>query len=218
MSSNARHVVVFIGGDPPHAGVVEHLPADRFVIAADSGYDHAVALGVRVDQVVGDLDSISAAGLERIGGDGTPVDRYPTDKDHTDTEIALGAAIAHGATHITVVSCVGQRLDHSFAALCALAAPTLAHINVTAWWGGAHVTVLRGPGARTVPGRVGETVSLLPVDGPAEGVTATGVQYALHDDVLHATASRGVSNVYTESVLHVSLRRGALLVIKPEAL
>jgi len=210
--------VVFIGGEPPHAGVVAHLPDDRWVVAADSGYDHAVALGVHVDRVVGDLDSISTAGLERIGRDGTPVERYPTDKDHTDTEIALRAAVAHGATKVIVVSCVGRRLDHSFAALCSLADPSLEHIDVTAWWGDAHVTVLRGPATRTVYGRVGDTVSLLPVDGPAEGVTATGVQYALHDDVLYATASRGVSNVFTESALHVSVRRGALLVIKPEAL
>ena len=40
----------------PH-GVVARLPADRYVIAADSGLDHALALGLPVDALIGDLDS-----------------------------------------------------------------------------------------------------------------------------------------------------------------
>ena len=57
-----QHVVV-IGGSPPHPGVVERLDRDRFVIAADSGLDHARALGLAVDLVVGDFDSVTPDAL-----------------------------------------------------------------------------------------------------------------------------------------------------------
>ena len=210
--------VVFIGGHPPHPGVLAHLPAQRWVVAADSGYDHAVALRVQVDLVVGDMDSVSAEGLARMERDGTPVERHPTDKDFTDTELALRAALRHDVSHLVVVSCVGDRLDQSVAALSSLADPSLAGITIEAWWGAAHVDVVRGPATRRIAGRVGETVSLLPVDGPALGVVASGVQYALHGEALSATASRGVSNVFVDSELNLQVERGALLVIKPEAL
>jgi len=210
--------VVFIGGAPPHPGVVAHLPKDRWVIAADSGYDHAIALGVHVDEVVGDLDSVSAEGLARIERNGTPVDRYPTEKAHTDTEVALQTALRRGVDRIVVVSCIGDRVDHSFAALVSLADPSLADVTVEAWWGPAHVDVVLGPCSRAIDGTEGETVSVLPVGGPASGVYLSGVYYPLDNAVLRPTASLGVSNVFTQPPMQVRIDTGALLIIRPEAL
>lgn len=210
--------VVFIGGAPPHPGVVANLPEERWVIAADSGYDHATALGVHVDEVVGDLDSVSAEGLARIERDGTPVDRYPTEKANTDTEIALQAALRHGADHIVVVSCIGDRVDHSFAALVSLTDRSLDGATVEAWWGPAHVDVVLGPCVRSISGNEGETVSVLPVGGPATGVSLSGVYYPLDNATLSPTESLGVSNVFTQPPMHVRIDTGALLIIRPEAL
>ena len=61
-------------------------------------------------------------------------------------------------------------------------------------------------GERTLTGAPGEIVSLLPVHGPAEGVTTSGLEYPLHDETLPAGTSRGVSNVFaaTEAADHAS--------------
>lgn len=213
-----RTAVVFVGGDPPHPRAVALLPEAHTVIAADSGYDHARAAGVRVDVVVGDLDSISAAGLAALRADGTAVDEHPSDKDLTDTELALRVAVASGADAVLVVGGGGDRLDHSLGALLALADPALGAVHVEAWWGEAHVIALRGPRTCRVEGRVGETISLLPIGGPARGLTVRGVRYALDADVLLPTASRGVSNLLTEPVAHIEIHDGALLVVRPHAL
>src|SRR5258708_30199321 len=50
--------LVFAGGDRPPGAVTARLPAAALVIAADSGLDHAAALGRAVDLVVGDPDSV----------------------------------------------------------------------------------------------------------------------------------------------------------------
>ena len=88
--------IVVVGGAAPDARIC--LPDARFVVAADSGYDHALALGLAVDVLVGDLDSISAAGLEHARTHGVRVEQHDPEKDATDTELALATAAVSGAT------------------------------------------------------------------------------------------------------------------------
>jgi thiamine pyrophosphokinase len=213
-----QHGVVFIGGDPPHPGVLAHLPRDRWVVAADSGLDHAVALGVGVDLVVGDMDSVTPAVLEVAEAAGTAVERHSPDKEATDTELALDAAIARGCTRIVVVGGGGDRLDHALGALLALTRPVAAGVEVDAWWGAAHVLVLRGPATRAVAGTPGALVSLLAVHGAVSGVRTSGLRYPLHGEELHAGSSRGISNVFESTTAHVEVGTGSLVVVVPHAL
>ncbi len=213
-----RTAVVFVGGDPPHPGALMCIPAERIVIAADSGYDHARAAGFEVDLVVGDLDSISPAGLAELRASSTAVEQHPSDKDLTDTELALRAGAASGAAALIVVSGGGDRLDHSIGAIMALVDPALGHVQVEAWWGTAHVLAVRGPRTCRIEGNVGDTISLLPVGGPAAGIVARGVRYPLDGETLHPTSSRGVSNLLTEPAAHLEIASGALLVVRPHAL
>jgi thiamine pyrophosphokinase len=188
------------------------------VVAADSGLDFALALGVHVDLLVGDLDSVSPAALAVAEAAGVPIERHPTDKDFTDAELALRAAVARGPDHLVVVSGVGDRLDHSLGALTALAHPSLTHLAVEAYWGEAHVQVLRGPASRTLSGDPGDIVSLLALVGDAAGITTSGLRYPLTDEPLIAGTSRGVSNEFLVAHPRVDVRHGSLFVIVPYAL
>ncbi len=67
------------------------LPADSLVIAADSGLDHAQAVGWPVDYVVGDLDSVGPAALAAAEQQGATVERHPIAKDQTDLGLAPAA-------------------------------------------------------------------------------------------------------------------------------
>src|SRR4051794_10898103 len=108
-------VIVVAGGDPVPPSVRSRLPDAALVIAADSGADHAASLGLSVDLVVGDLDSVSPAGLAAARDGGARVDEHPAEKDATDLELALDAAVSAGATEIVVVGGHGGRLDHLLA-------------------------------------------------------------------------------------------------------
>lgn len=216
MTDQSSTAIVVIGGDPPHPGVVAHLPSRRIVIAADSGLDHAQTLGLQVDLVIGDLDSVSPEALARAEADGVPIDRHPADKDATDTELALDAAAARGHRHVVVVSGGGDRLDHLLGSLVVLARPDT--IAVEAWIGPAHVVVLHGPTRRVVTGPPGSTVSLLALGGAASGVTTDGLRWALHDEDLPWGSSRGISNELLADAASVSVTSGTLAVIAPAAL
>ena len=70
-------------------------------------------------------------------------------------------------------------------------------------------------GSRTLTGTPGEIVSLLPLHGPAEGVTTSGLEYPLHGETLPAGTSRGVSNVFAATEAHVTVARGCLIAVQP---
>jgi thiamine pyrophosphokinase len=85
---------------------------------------------------------------------------------------------------------------------------------VDALIGAAAVHVVRS--SRTLRGTVGETITLLPLHGAAEGVRTTGLEYPLAGETLKAGSSRGVSNVFAEEEATVALERGVLLVVRPD--
>jgi thiamine pyrophosphokinase len=217
--------VVIIGGPPPDARVLVRLPAGAEVIAADSGLDHARRLDLAVDLVVGDLDSVSDDALAWAAERHVPVERFPTDKDATDTELAIEAAVDRGARHVVVVTGAGagaargeRRLDHLLSVVLLLGQPRWSNVTIEAWVGEAHVLRLAGPGRLVVPAERGETVSLLPIGGAAHGITTEGLRYALSGETLDAASSRGVSNVVDRPQPSITVERGTLLVIRPEAL
>ena len=82
------------------------------VVAADGGLLRARALGLDVDVVVGDLDSVTPEALAAAEAAGARVVRHPPAKDATDLELALDEAAALGASRVLVVASAEGRLDH----------------------------------------------------------------------------------------------------------
>lgn len=209
-----RHVVVLAGGDPVEPPLPRPLAVAASVIAADGGYATAAVLGLDVDLLVGDLDSISPSDLAAARARGTRIEEHPADKDRTDLALALDAALADGATEVTVVGGHGGRLDHLLANVALLAADRYAALSVTALLGEAVVTIVRGRAELT--GRPGGLVTLLATHHPAVGVTTTGLTYPLTDAQLEPGSSLGVSNRCTGTTATVAVARGTVVVVQPE--
>jgi thiamine pyrophosphokinase len=206
-------VVVVAGGEAPPAGSARDVPLGAHVVAADRGVDHAHALGLEVDLAIGDFDSASPGALEQAEEAGARVERHPEAKDATDLELALDAALELRPERILVLAGLGQRLDHLLSALLLLGTPRYAETQVDAVVGNARVHVVRGE--RSLEGEPGELVSLLPLHGPAEGITTEGLAYPLTGDTLEPGSSRGVSNRFTGQAARVGVERGILLAVRP---
>jgi len=209
-----RAVVVVVGGGLPAPGLLAHVPAGVPVVAADSGLDVAIALGLEADVVVGDLDSVTPGALADAEAAGARVVRHPVEKDETDLALALLEAedLLGGRGEVVVVGGVEGRLDHLLAGVLALADTRWAALEVRAVVGDALVHVLHGPAERELVGaEPGALVTLLPVGGPAGGVRTHGLRYPLAGEALHAGTTRGVSNVVDRLPATVGLDDGALL-------
>lgn len=211
-------VLLLAGGTEPGPELLSALPADGVrCIAADSGLDHARALGLRPELVVGDLDSVSPGGLAWAGAEGIPIERHPVDKAQTDLELALVRAVALAPDRVLVAGIGGGRLDHFLANIGVLASPRWAAVALDGWIDGARIAVVHPGRRRVLEGAPGDLLSLLPINGEAVGVTVTGVVWPLSGDTLAASSSRGVSNVFTQVTAVVEVQAGTLLAVQPAA-
>ncbi len=186
-----------------------HIGAADLVIAADGGSAHLARWGIAPAIVVGDLDSLPADAASNAR-----VERWPRDKDKSDTQLAVERAIASGADEVVVLGALGgTRADHAMANVLLLALSELS----------GRVRLVRGPVSARVAhsgesmrleGAVGDLVTLLAVGGDAAGVRTIGLRYALSGGTLRLGSSRGLSNEITEAGATVSVGSGSLLVIE----
>jgi thiamine pyrophosphokinase len=207
--------VVVSGGEAPLVDSSFAVPAGATVIAADRGLEHAQALGLAVAIAVGDFDSASPDSVANAECTGTRIERHPAEKDATDLELALDAAVALAPTRILVLAGRGGRLDHELSSLLLLAAEKYSGAQVDAAIGNARVHVVHG--ARDLEGTPGELVTLLPLNGAAHGVRTEGLAYPLRGETLEPGSTRGVSNVFADTSARITLERGVLLAIRPGA-
>jgi thiamine pyrophosphokinase len=217
-----RHALVLADGTVEPAGDLDSAwpgwsDEIDLVIAADGGARHAAALGRRIDRWVGDGDSITPADLQRLVADGVRIDRSPVDKDETDAELAVLAAIEADAARITILGALGgTRLDHELGNVWLLAHPGLAGRAVSLLGAGSRIR-LAAPGLTDLAGAVGDLVSLLPFGGDAGGITTSGLRYPLRDEPLLNGPSRGLSNVREAADARLTHRTGRLLIVETPA-
>jgi thiamine pyrophosphokinase len=194
------------------------------VIAADGGARLAAALGIAIDLWVGDGDSIGEDDLAALATSGVRIERASIEKDESDTQLAIAAALRLGADGIVIVGALGgPRVDHALVNVGLLAMPGLIGRSAAIVDERARIGLIRAPGPdgsaveRRLPGRPGDLVSLLPFGDAVEGVTTDGLVYPLDDEPLWSGQARGLSNVRASTEARVVVRRGLLLVVESPA-
>ena len=218
MRHEGTTAIVVLGGTPPTRAIRQHIPAHQLVIAADSGLHGAIDLGLRVNVVIGDMDSVDKAVLAAVEANGTTVTQLPRDKDSTDAELALLKAVEMGATKIVLITKGGGRLDHELGVFAVLQNPSLRHCTIEALWDNSILHLIHGPASVTITGKVGSNVGLIAAGGSASGISTAGLKWALANESLTPHSSRGISNQLTEETATISVQTGSLFVVQSSAL
>jgi thiamine pyrophosphokinase len=208
-------VVIFANGRLRDLEQARALSASSdLIIAADGGLYNARSAGVTPHVIVGDLDSLAPPERDLAEAGETSVVGFPERKDETDLELALLHAVRRGATAIAVLGALGGRLDQEIANVVLLALPELKGTDVRIVDGSQSAFLVQGgDGTRGIPGRSGDTVSLIPIGGDATGVTTEGLEWALRGDSLAFGPARGVSNVLASDQATVLVEDGRLLCV-----
>ena len=208
--------LIFAGGLAPsdstlHA--VNKIEQVELVFAADSGLHIAQKLGLHVDAVIGDMDSVDVNALAEAKSRGTKIIQHDRDKNFTDLHSALLYAAECGTKKIVVVTAGGGRLDHQLGVVAAMFDPQLRQTQVEAIWDNSEIFALQGPASCEFSAEVEDIVGLQAFSASAIGISTTGLRWQLHNEQLANHETRGVSNEATEKRISVSLVSGQLLVI-----
>lgn len=184
----------------------------NYVICADGAAKYLMDLDTYPDLLVGDLDSINNDALEWIKKGKVNVKQFPVKKDMTDTELAIEFALEQSPNTITIIGAIGSRMDHSLANIMLLykihkmgvRARVINEVN--------DITITDSN--IKIAGKVGQTISIIPIDGAVKGVTLDGLEYPLIDHDIIMGSSLGVSNRLVKDTATISVKEGTLLVIK----
>jgi thiamine pyrophosphokinase len=173
--------------------------------------------GRQPDLVLGDFDSLDGSIRSQLERAGVPMRRAPSDKDESDMELALLAAVESGAARVHILGAFGPlRPEHTVANLWLLADPRFDDLDTEILTGGSRITRIgtaHGPGRGSLHGERGDYVSLFPLGDLVTGVRTTGLRFALDDESLPMGPARGLSNELIGSAASVETRSGRLLVV-----
>ena len=109
--------LIISGGNRVRRETILENIKDRYIVVADGGIKNLVGTDIIPDEVLGDFDSIDEEGKSFIEKNNIKIEKYPSRKDFTDTELCLEVLLKKGADDIIILGATGTRLDHMFSSM-----------------------------------------------------------------------------------------------------
>ncbi len=199
-----RSCMIISGGD--YAPIPQ--PADgEYVFVCDRGFHQAQRSGITPNLVVSDFDSYAGKIAE-----GIEVRRFRSEKDDTDTLIAIRTAIDMGFTRASLYCALGGRLDHTLANLQSAVFAAEHGLDVRILSPDTEIYTLRN-GTLRVSRREGFSLSIFAAAGLCRGVSIRGAKYELDNVGLCSSFPLGVSNEWSGDAAVISVKEGVLQIV-----
>lgn len=200
---------IYSGGSIRKENITEHPKADDLTVAADSGYKNALALGERVDVLLGDFDSLGKANIPNS----TEVLKVPAEKDFTDTQLAVQYACDKGATEIYIIGGLDGRLDHTLSNVAILRDLSSKNIHGVISDGNNRIRYINSTSTLIARSQY-KYLSLIADGDKVKGVGVEGCKYPLKNAALTNKYQYAVSNEITGNCALISVKKGGLFIIE----
>jgi thiamine pyrophosphokinase len=207
-----QHIVIFANGELPDINKARLLlqPKD-YIICADGGTRHALALGVKPNLIIGDMDSAEKSQLQKLKVEDVAIELFPHDKNETDLELAINHAIELNPNQITIIAALGGRLDQTLANIALLTDLRLSTVDIRLDDGLEQIFICRDQAQ--VHGRSGDLISLIPWQGAVSNVRTENLRWPLQNETLYHDKTRGISNEMLGELALISIGSGLLLIV-----
>ena len=200
---------IYTGGAVRAEYITEHPKADDLRIAADQGYHTAKALGERIDLLLGDFDSIGSVPRD----EGVEIQQVPSEKDYTDTQLAVEIALERGAEDIVIIGGLSGRLDHTLSTLAILEDLYARGVYCTVTDGQNRARYMKST-STLIARSPYKYLSLIAADEVVKGVDIEGCKYPLKKATLRRRNQFAVSNEITGNVAFISVKKGGVFIIE----
>ena len=202
---------IFAGGDLGKIDRTWFSAQNGFIICADSGYNHALNLGLEPDIIIGDFDSYTGRLPENA-----EIYRTVPEKDDTDTLMAVKIAIERGYMQIYLYGAIGgSRFDHTFANIQTMIYAHEHGANLICI--GNETICLQGAGEKMYlrnPEHGEGYFSVFAITDTVRIKSLRGVKYPLESYDMKPSFPIGVSNEITDNQAFLEIEHGLALVIQ----
>ncbi len=215
--SDAKICLVISGGPIDLEFAAEYLKGRRFfwTIAVDAGLETAKKLDIVPDMVVGDLDSLDpTVTMYFRNKENLRWDVHDSEKNESDTELALQWAAKMGCEEIAILGATGGRLDH-FIGNVHLLYPCMQKGIFAYLIDPQNKIYLTDCSRRFVKKKLwGKYISFLPLTQEVRGITLTGFKYPLGKKDIEIGTSLCISNELKEEEGYLVFEEGVLICIE----
>ncbi len=199
--------VLFTGGSSPlYQYIKEEIEEADIIIAADSGFDAAVGMGINPDIIIGDMDSIERTDI-LAGYPSDRVLRFPEDKDSTDTELGISYLQKKMFNNIVLIGGGGGRMDHFLGIFFLFDRDFSPDI-----WYTHNTRFQKITGSMEIPSIVGKTVSFFPLGNNKCRMKSKGLKWPL-DNMEWSRGDMGISNIAVNDPFFIEMLEGRLIMI-----
>jgi len=198
-----RAVIISSGSITNYEYIKSHINTDDTIICADGGYDHAKKMGITPNILIGDFDSITEI------PDDIPCMRHPSEKNLTDTELAIEYARNKGFKNFLLLASTGSRMDHTLTNILLL--KTFVEQKETAVIINENNKIMMIDSQIIITEPPDTIISLIPITN-CTGVTTTNLKYPLTDATMHVGKGVGISNIILDDNATISVKSGLLII------
>ncbi|MDR7869898.1 MAG: thiamine diphosphokinase [Tissierellaceae bacterium] len=188
------------------------IEENDYIVCADGGLDHLMQIDKIPNVILGDLDSISELGIKYLKENKIKLEKYPSIKDNTDTELAIIYLVNMGIDSITLIGGSGTRLDHTIANIF-----LLRRFNKD----GHLLRIIDDNNIISyvvdrieIKKRQGWFVSIVPLNFEGINVNLLGFKYKLTNKHIEFGSTLGISNELVQDTGVVEINEGEALVFE----
>ena len=205
-----KAAIVCSGNINDYNAIKEYISSADYIISVDGGARHLRNMNIVPDLMVGDFDSVNMDDFDYYRELGVPVDRYPSEKDMTDSELAIERAIEKGASELVLLGALGSIIDHSIAHVLML--KQYLDRGITVCIADEKNELYMSTQTVTFNSRKNKKLSIIPISETVTGVSTEGLKYPLDNATMKLGTTWGVSNEFINAKATVSIGEGIVLI------
>ena len=214
-----KRVVVCSGGPSKEVVDFKQLPFytnEAIFIGADRGTLRLLEEGILPNEAIGDFDSLTQEEQNFMKQKVQKVTELQTEKDETDTHIAILAALEYKPDEIIVTGVTGGRLDHYEAALHDICRFQLENPTITfIIQNNQNIIQFLPSGTHTIDfDNHYKYVSFFSFGEHVENMTLQGFMYDVVDEYINVGDAKFTSNELKNRIGTISFTAGICLMIR----